>query len=175
MVMNRAKCWSSALLGLQMVLFWLWTVMEETFASLIHLKFSWKTWSNSYEFLNKRAASEGTLSQLPECCMIFKKIYVHVSVIEQIYTQNGSISCQQSDYLHFLLSVYIKQTFKNSKNSATRFRQPCRSHKDIIHMFWGPLRSFHTKSDAINWHEHIQYLHHFLHHSHSVWHYMCGI
>lgn len=128
--------------------------MEETFASLIHLKFSWKTWSNSYEFLNKRAASEGTLSQLPECCMIFKKIYVHVSVIEQIYTQNGSISCQQSDYLHFLLSVYIKQTFKNSKNNATRFRQPCRSHKDIIHMFWGPLRSLHIKSDAINWHEH---------------------
>lgn len=126
------------------------------------------------------AAGESTSSQLPDCCMILKKIYVHVRLIEQIYTQNGSISCRQSDYLHFLWSVYIKQTFKNSNNSATRFhyslvRQHCRSHQDIIHMFWGPLRSFHTNSDAINWHEHVQYLQHFLHHSHSVSHHICCI
>ncbi len=124
------------------------------------------------------ASGESTLSQLPDCCMIKKNQCT--CLIEQIYTQNGSISCQQSDYLHFLLSVYIKQTFKNSNNSVTSFRyslvrQPCRERQDIIHMFWGPLRSFHTNSDAINWHEHGPYLHHFLHHSHSVsqhmWHF----
>lgn len=39
--------------------------------------------------------------------------------------------------------------------------------------FFGTLRSVYIKYDATKWHEHAQYLHHFLHHSCSVYQ-MCG-
>lgn len=95
--------------------------------------------------------------------------------------------CQQADFTFFLFSVclYIKQTFPTTLRDISHFfaalvkcLPDCQDHiigniQGSFFFFFGTLRSVYIKFDTTKWHEHAQYLHHFLHHSCSVYQ-MCG-
>lgn len=123
--------------------------MEETFASLIHLKFSWKTWSNSYEFLNRRAAVEKYIISIARLLHEKKKNYVNETLCtcQFNYTfRMGQFHVNsQIIYTFYYLSVYIQQTFKNSSNIMQDFFTALFSSladhvKILLTSFWGAFK-----------------------------------